>query len=180
MLAAMEALEFQQEFKDAVVTALTIELLSWIAASESLFETAADLANAATAVWTGLGTRIDAFGPHLQADSVQSAETVRNHLSPRRMAELSAQQPRFTKEDAIAKALGVTSPAGSPEAARSLLTPREREIAQLVAEGLSNRSIAQTLVISPRTVDGHVENILSKLGFGSRAQIAAWVARQTP
>jgi len=35
-------------------------------------------------------------------------------------------------------------------------------------------------VISPRTVDGHVENILSKLGFGSRAQIAAWVARQTP
>lgn len=177
--AAMEALEIQQEFKDAICTALTIELLSWIAASESRFDTAAELANAATAVWTGLGTTIDAFGPHLQADSVHSAETVRNHLSPRRMAEVSARQPRFTKEEAIAKALGVTSPVGSPEAARSLLTPREREIARLVAEGLSNRSIAQTLVISPRTVDGHVENILSKLGFGSRAQIAAWVAQQT-
>jgi DNA-binding NarL/FixJ family response regulator len=48
-----------------------------------------------------------------------------------------------------------------------------------VAEGLSNRSIAQALVISPRTVDGHVENILGKLGFSSRAQIAAWEAHQT-
>jgi DNA-binding NarL/FixJ family response regulator len=94
-------------------------------------------------------TTIDAFGPHLQADSVRSAETVRN-LSPRRMAEVSARQPRFTKEEAIAKALGVTSPVGTPEAARSPLTPREREIARLVAEGLSNRSIAQKLVISPR------------------------------
>jgi DNA-binding CsgD family transcriptional regulator/tetratricopeptide (TPR) repeat protein len=177
--AAMEALEIQQEFKDAICTALTIELLSWIAASESRFDTAAELANAATDVWKGLGTAIDAFGPHLQADSIHSAESVRNHLSPRRMAELSAQHPYFTKDDAIAKALGVPSPTGSPEETRQLLTPREREIAWLVAEGLSNRSIAQNLVISPRTVDGHVENILAKLGFASRAQIAAWVAQQS-
>ncbi|QCB98872.1 LuxR family transcriptional regulator [Arthrobacter sp. PAMC25564] len=182
--AAMAALEIQQEFKDAICAALTIELLSWIAASESRFETAAELANAATSVWKGLGTTIDAFGPHLKADSAQSAETVLNHLSPRRMAELSAKQPRLTKEEAIAMALGVTSPVppvsavGGASAAKSPLTPREREIARLVAEGLSNRSIAQTLVISPRTVDGHVENILGKLGFGSRAQIAAWVAQQ--
>jgi hypothetical protein len=54
--AAMEALEIQQDFKDSICAALTIELLSWIAASESQFDSAAELANAATAVWTGLGT----------------------------------------------------------------------------------------------------------------------------
>lgn len=56
------------------------------------------------------------------------------------------------------------------------LTPREREVAGLVAEGLSNRSIADRLFISQRTVDGHVEHILAKRGFRSRAQIAYWLA----
>lgn len=157
---------------------MTIELLSWIAASESQFADAAELANAATAVWTGLGTTVDAFGPHLRADSVRSAETVRNHMGEHRMAELAAKQPSMTKDEAIAKALGVTPPARTQAAVTSPLTAREREIAALVAEGLSNRAIAQALVISPRTVDGHVEHILSKLGFGSRAQIASWAARE--
>jgi len=58
------------------------------------------------------------------------------------------------------------------------LTRREREIAELVASGLSNRDIAERLVLSPRTTEGHVENILRKLGFRSRAQIAAWVTSQ--
>jgi DNA-binding NarL/FixJ family response regulator len=56
----------------------------------------------------------------------------------------------------------------------STLTPREREIAALIARGLSNKGIADELVISPATVARHVTNILTKLGFGSRAQIAAW------
>ncbi|MBT2595875.1 LuxR C-terminal-related transcriptional regulator [Arthrobacter sp. ISL-72] len=176
--AAMEALKIQQEFKDAICTALTIELLSWTAVSESHFEAAAELGNAAAGAWKGLGTSIDAFGPHLKADSVRAAEAIRNHLSPRRLAELKAQQPRFTKEEAIARTLGGTAAAGSPVAPRSPLTPRENEVARLVAEGLSNRAIAQTLVLSPRTVDGHVENILGKLGFSSRTQVAAWAAQQ--
>ena len=50
------------------------------------------------------------------------------------------------------------------------------QVAALVAEGLSNRAIAQRLVVSQRTVEGHVARILAKLGFSSRAQIAAWVA----
>ena len=49
------------------------------------------------------------------------------------------------------------------------------EIAGLVAQGLSNREIASKLVISQRTAETHVEHILTKLGFTSRAQIAAWV-----
>ena len=53
----------------------------------------------------------------------------------------------------------------------SLLTRREREIAELVARGLTNRQIAETLVISERTADAHVEHIRTKLGVRSRAQI---------
>jgi DNA-binding NarL/FixJ family response regulator len=54
------------------------------------------------------------------------------------------------------------------------LTPRERQVAALVASGRSNRAIADELVISPATAARHVANILAKLGFSSRAQIAAW------
>ncbi|CAN5702517.1 BTAD domain-containing putative transcriptional regulator [soil metagenome] len=58
------------------------------------------------------------------------------------------------------------------------LTRREREVALLVARGLPNRQIAQELSISERTVENHVHKILKKLGFSSRAGIAAWVAQQ--
>jgi DNA-binding NarL/FixJ family response regulator len=54
------------------------------------------------------------------------------------------------------------------------LTPRELEVARLVARGCSNREIACELVVSARTVDAHVSNILRKLGLARRAQIATW------
>jgi DNA-binding NarL/FixJ family response regulator len=54
------------------------------------------------------------------------------------------------------------------------LTEREREVAALIAAGRSNREIAAALVLSDRTVAVHVANILAKLDFGSRVQIAAW------
>ncbi|QBR92031.1 helix-turn-helix transcriptional regulator [Nocardioides euryhalodurans] len=60
------------------------------------------------------------------------------------------------------------------------LSPRERETAVLVAEGLSNRQIAARLVISERTAQNHVQHILGKLGFVNRAQIAAWIERTRP
>jgi DNA-binding NarL/FixJ family response regulator len=66
---------------------------------------------------------------------------------------------------------GITSP--SPGG----LTPRELEIAALVARGRSNKAIAAELVISPATVARHIANIMAKLGFRSRAQIAALIAR---
>jgi DNA-binding NarL/FixJ family response regulator len=56
------------------------------------------------------------------------------------------------------------------------LTAREDEVALMVADGLANRQIAQRLVISERTAQNHVQHILTKLQFTSRAQIAAWVS----
>jgi DNA-binding CsgD family transcriptional regulator/tetratricopeptide (TPR) repeat protein len=58
------------------------------------------------------------------------------------------------------------------------LTGREREVATLIACGQTNRAIAETLSVSERTVDAHVGNILRKLGFASRSQIAAWAVER--
>ncbi len=67
-------------------------------------------------------------------------------------------------------------PPAEDEARKGPLTAREREVARFVSEGLSNREIAERLVISERTAEGHVQHIMDKLGFRSRAQIAAWHA----
>ena len=66
-----------------------------------------------------------------------------------------------------------------PRASQTLgpLTQRERGVAALVARGLSNRQIADELVLSERTAEGHVEQILNRLGYNTRAQIAAWVVK---
>ncbi len=74
----------------------------------------------------------------------------------------------------------VPAQAAGPEGsgAGTTLTPRELEIAGLIARGLSNRGIADELVISPATAARHVANIFSKLGFTSRAQVAAWAVQR--
>jgi pimeloyl-ACP methyl ester carboxylesterase/DNA-binding CsgD family transcriptional regulator len=78
-------------------------------------------------------------------------------------------------------AAGPDLPAGTAEPISSGVTAelsrREREVAQLVARGLSNREIAGRLYLSERTIDNHVHHILDKLGFDSRVQVATWLAR---
>ncbi|WP_091368430.1 ATP-binding protein [Actinokineospora alba] len=81
----------------------------------------------------------------------------------------------------VASALGMTPWIRRLDALRTTpdpLTAREREIAALVAQGLSNRRIAENLVIAERTAQNHVQHILTKLGFANRAQIAAWSAKR--
>ena len=82
---------------------------------------------------------------------------------------------------AVASALEEPAPAAtdSPaDNAQARLTAREREVAALVAAGLSNRQIAAQMVISVRTVETHVQHIMVKLGFTARTQIAAWAAAE--
>ena len=70
------------------------------------------------------------------------------------------------QEQALANVQGVT------------LTRREEEVVALVARGLTNRQISESLFISERTVDAHVRKILKKLGIRSRTQIATWANEQ--
>jgi non-specific serine/threonine protein kinase len=82
-------------------------------------------------------------------------------------------------QSASTRAVSLTK-APARESASDVLTAREREIASLMADGLSNRDIAEKLVISEGTVEVHVKHVLGKLGFRSRSQVAAWFARQAP
>ncbi len=70
--------------------------------------------------------------------------------------------------------------ADRPGAGQGQLTRRERDVATLVAQGMSNSQIAAVLVISVRTVETHVQHIMDKLGCSTRAQIAAWSAARSP
>jgi non-specific serine/threonine protein kinase len=81
-------------------------------------------------------------------------------------------------QKAITTALGERTPARSPRPGilQFGLTRREREIVRLVSEGLTNREIADRLVISTRTAETHVQNILTKTGFSTRSKVAAWHA----
>jgi predicted ATPase/DNA-binding CsgD family transcriptional regulator len=67
--------------------------------------------------------------------------------------------------------------ARSTDGAGNVLSRREQQVMELLAQGLSNRDIAELLVISERTVHTHVGNILGKLGLHTRAQVAAWAAQ---
>jgi predicted ATPase/DNA-binding CsgD family transcriptional regulator len=78
--------------------------------------------------------------------------------------------------DADSRTLSVVEAYEVASAPPSSLTPREHQIAALIATGRSNKAIAAELSISPTTVARHVANILAKLGFRSRTQIAAWMA----
>jgi predicted ATPase/DNA-binding CsgD family transcriptional regulator len=86
---------------------------------------------------------------------------------------------QLSRDAAARLALGeADSPAVTASAHRNagVLGQREADVAKLVAEGLSNKEIGGRLFISERTVESHVRNILNKLGFNSRAQIAGWMA----
>jgi DNA-binding NarL/FixJ family response regulator len=72
--------------------------------------------------------------------------------------------------------VGIASERRATKQAFGGLTGREREVAALIGRGLSNRAIAEQLVVGERTVESYVSSILTKLGFTARTQIAAWAA----
>jgi DNA-binding NarL/FixJ family response regulator len=115
--------------------------------------------------WLGRVTRATAevraaLGPEAWKLAMTKAEAM---ASPRRLRDMVAELRR------------PSTPARSPEGG---LSRREMEVARLVAEGLSNRAIAEKLFLSERTVHSHVAHISNKLGFGSRAQLASWVTER--
>ena len=173
--AATDALTIQKNFQDAICTALTTELLSWVAASTRDFPRALELSGAAASVWRGMGTTIRAFGPHIDEISRASAKRVRQGSEPDDQDSAPYGHRRLSKEEAIAVALTEPRETAGDEPDIEPLTRKEWQVAELVARGLTNRQVAEELVVSPRTVDGHVGRILTKLDVTSRMHIAAWV-----
>ncbi|GAB7003218.1 LuxR family transcriptional regulator [Nocardioides sp. AN3] len=169
-----EALRIKRPFHDTLGHGLTLEVVAWTAAVNREAERAAVLFGGTDAIWGMLGARqLRGFRQHYES-------LVRGQLDEARFATAYARGGRLSMEELLALALREPEPETTravPETAVGL-TRREREVAQLVAEGMSNKEIAARLVISLRTAEGHVERILTKLGFKSRSQLAIWVTEQ--
>ncbi len=128
--------------------------------------------------------------PALPGAQTERYRAAVRHLGEAAVSRLWAQGMALSSEEAVELALEIPAdkdrddppPVTSPAAAAAPggLTPREREIVALIAAGHSNKAIAEELVISPATAARHVANILAKLGFNSRAQVAAWASGWTP
>jgi predicted ATPase/DNA-binding CsgD family transcriptional regulator len=134
---------------------------------------AAQLMGAADSARSGAGANVMPFLAPLLAKAGQAAEA---GLGAARFAAEFAVGQRLSRDEALDLAVGRTEPIPVAAPGSGVLGKREADVARLVADGLTNRQIGARLFISERTVDSHVRSILNKLGFSSRAQIAAWVA----
>jgi predicted ATPase/DNA-binding CsgD family transcriptional regulator len=178
-----EALLLMREVDNRSGVALCAEALAWLAASQGQWEPAARLVGAAEAVWRSIPAQPPAPVWPYRDGCIQSA---RQALGELRWSALYGGGLGLSRAEAVALALGEAAatpparPQQPPGPAGAPLTRRQREVAALVAEGLTDREIAARLVISPRTAESHVEQILTRLGFRSRAQIAAWVSANPP
>ena len=173
---ARQAVVIKRFFGDALGLAISLDLIAWIHAAEGRGEEAATLLGAAARIWDSVGTRL--FGSERwMVPRERATEQCVALLGTARFDAAFKHGEGLSREAALARAVneGVKASAPPTEAAVSL-TPREREIAELVSEGLSNKAISARLVIAQRTAECHVENILTKFGYTSRSQIAAWVA----
>ena len=181
-----------QPMHDLTGISFGVQALSWCAAFAEPGEGAARLLGAAQAVWRTSGAKVDETNAYSVFDK-RSEDALREALGSA-VLESEAFETAFAEgaaysfDQAVALALGETdkdpAESGRTGAVSQLpgnpggLTRRELEIAELLAEGLSNKDIAVRLVISQRTAETHVDRILSKLGFTSRLQVASWVAEQ--
>ncbi|MBV6761938.1 LuxR C-terminal-related transcriptional regulator [Rhodococcus opacus] len=159
--------------------AMCCEGLAWSASLVGDHERAACLRGATDTAWRATTApfpqavvRSLGIEPVDQGDR-RSSSKAKNDAAYSRGAAFSVEE---TVEYAVGRQPQPPVAATSTEPVR--LTRREVEVAELVAGGMSNRDIAAKLVIAQRTAEGHVERILSKLGFRSRAQIAAWVTER--
>ncbi|MDT7726431.1 MAG: hypothetical protein QOI21_3007 [Actinomycetota bacterium] len=167
-----------QPVDDLPGIAICFEALAWCEASDQRWERAALLFGIADDVWERTGASVPAAAHRFAHDEV--AAWVRAALGTEAFDRACQQGAGYSLSQSIAFALeqkaGSTNGARRRTRAVDVLSRRETEIAELVARGMSNKVIGASLLISQRTAESHVEHILAKLGFTSRAQIAAWVA----
>ncbi|MEU1997977.1 protein kinase [Nocardia gamkensis] len=168
-----KSVRVNQRLRSPIVAAFNFHAMAWVAVSSGNAERAAILMGAGQSLWPTENSVTTVFPTASPFHRECERETLRA-LGSRRFEEAFRRGRKMSMDAAVVYALGQRREDGISRPSVSL-TPRERQVAELVSQGLSNKQIAAKLVISQRTAQGHVENILTKLGFTSRAQIAAWV-----
>lgn len=160
-------------FQDRTSQALCIQLMTKIAALRG---------DDATVVrFTELLSGLAPLFPSMPIEEIRPVEVdeARSRMSGAALRRITRSTRTRALPEVISAVLsGQEIPGEAPVADPSQLSPRESEIAELIAVGLGNPAIAARLFISRRTVEGHVQRILGKLGFRSRSQVAVWVAEQ--
>ena len=164
-----ESLNLQRDLGDRPGMAFVLERFAITAVENGRVERGLRLAGAADALRSAIGAPLDrAARQHLE----RSLHHARGALRPE-AADAAWLAGRMLSVDAAVKE--ALSPGGQTgDVQTTLLTAREREVAVLIAQGLTNRDIAQKLVVSERTAENHVQHVLNRLGLRSRAQVAAW------
>jgi len=172
----VEALQVARRIDNRLAQSYGLATSAWYAAESGHPRAAAQLLGAAetAAAQTGAGI----LGPLLPF-LASAREMAVKALGTSSFAAEHALGQRLNREAALRLALGE---AAAVEASASdgvqvgPLAKREVEVAQLVAEGMSNKQIGVRLFISDATVASHIRHIMDKLGFNTRSQIAAWIA----
>ncbi len=147
-----------------------------IPAAHQALESARESWRARRRFWEGTGAVIDLAAAAARARRPGEAGLLLDEA--RTLAAAAGASTLADEADRLTRSLGP-----HPAEPWRPLSEREYEVAQLVAAGLTNRQIAQQLVLAPKTISAHVTHILTKLGAGRRAEIAAWVVtvqRDTP
>jgi predicted ATPase/DNA-binding CsgD family transcriptional regulator len=171
-----DALHVAREIDDRFTEFYLLSAYAYHAARSGQPRRAAQLFGAAASVAASAGA--DDRGPHAPL-LTQARESATRALGDARFGAEYEAGKRLTRHAAMRLALGESDDHEIATAHRRQTGPlarREVEVAQLVAEGLSNKQVAARLLISERTVATHVGHILDKLGFKSRAQIAGWIS----
>ena len=163
-----------------------LEGLAWAASARADYKRAARLLGAVEASFQALGG--GQFSLYFdQSEHARYVASTRAGLGAAAFEAAWGEGWAMLLEQAVEFALTTRTDAPTPARAGndgaahekpSPLTVREREVAALVAQGMTNREIAAALVVTERTAETHVQNILNKLGFGTRAQVAAWAVEQ--
>jgi non-specific serine/threonine protein kinase len=181
--AGLTALRLQRPLGDRLGMACAINVMAGVVLRAGDVRRAVRLAGIADSVWTAIGASPDYYLP-LAGPHHELIAKVRVDLGDAEFDREFAVGAALSVDQAMAYALGEdgadsadsSDPAVSDQP-RSVLTKREAEIADLIADGLTNREIAGRAGIAVRTAETHVDHILAKLGFHNRTQIAAWVSR---
>ncbi|MFC9557934.1 protein kinase [Rhodococcus sp. NPDC056960] len=174
-----QALRLARQVNNPRTTASCLQALAWIAGQERKAQRATVLMGAAEQLGYSVGS-VTVLFPHLRSYQTECERVSRRALGDRAFDAARRRGKTLDLDAAIAYALDEQAPDRTrPAGSTAELTKRERQVADLVAEGLTNKAIAAKLVISQRTAQGHVERILTKLGFTSRIQIAAWIVEQS-
>ena len=172
------ALRVNRRVRSPVTAAVSLDALAWSSSADGDAKRAAILMGAAQELDRSVGN-VTSLVPMMPQHHDECVQLARSVLGAHGFDSAFRRGRAMGMDEAIAYALREQPTDKTVMSGSSVpLTKRERQVAGLIARGLTNKQIATKLVISPRTADGHVEHILTKLGFTSRAQIAAYVAQE--